>query len=298
MKRICGVALALAAFARPTMAAPPILFGGEAPQVGHARVYDQTDIPVYRYEIVNTFPHDTSDYTEALFMHDGLLYEGTGQYGRSRIAIWDLETSDLVGERKLDSKYFGEGAVALGERLYHLTYLSNTGFVYHHKTLALERTFHYSSQGWGLTTDGDSLIASNGSAAIQFLDPDSLSVVRRIIVRDGYSEIGFLNELEYVDGDIYANVWQTDFLVRFSAETGQVTGWVDLTGLNPDPERLVYPHVLNGIAYDGEPGTLIVTGKNWPSLWRIRLVPVAEEDRADLAREAGSDNQSPLAGRP
>ncbi|NEX16422.1 MAG: hypothetical protein C1943_07290 [Halochromatium sp.] len=176
----------------------PILHGGEAPQVGHARLYDQSEIPVYRYEIQQIYPHDTADYTEALFMHDGFLYEWTGQYGRSRLKKWNLATGEVKSVRELEARYF--------------------------------------------------------------------------MVRDGYGEVGFLNELEYVDGNIFANVWQTDYLVRFSAETGAVNGWVDLSGLNPNPTRLVYPHVLNGVAYNGEPGTLLVTGKNWPNLWHIKLV--------------------------
>lgn len=250
----------------------PILHDGEAPQVGHARLYDQSEIPVYRYEIQQTYPHDTADYTEALFMHDGFLYEGTGQYGRSRLKKWDLATGGVKSVRELDARYFGEGAVALKDRLYQLTYISNTGFVYRPDDLSPIARFHYPRQGWGMTTDGEHLIVSDGSAGVAFLNPETFEVQRYIVVRDGHGEVGFLNELEYVDGDIYANVWQTDYLVRFSAETGAVNGWVDLSGLNPRPKRLVYPHVLNGVAYNGEPGTLLVTGKNWPSLWHIRLV--------------------------
>lgn len=125
-----------------------------------------------------------------------------------------------------------------------------------------------------------------------FLNPETLEMERYIIVRDGYGEVGFLNELEYVDGDIYANVWQTSYLVRFSADTGVVNRWVDLTGLNPSPTRLVYPHVLNGVAYNGEPGTLLVTGKNWPSLWQIKLVPVPEARSRPQGREGAVTTSS------
>jgi len=141
--------------------------------------------------------------------------------------------------------------------------------------LSPEATVQYPRQGWGVTTDGESLIAGDGSAIVLFLDPDTFAIKRSVVVRDACSEVGFLNELEYVDGDTYANVWQTNYIVRFSAQTGAVDGWVDRDGLNPNPEKLVYPRVLNGIAYDGEPGSLLVTGKNWPSLWRIKLVPAA-----------------------
>ncbi|MEM6460986.1 MAG: glutaminyl-peptide cyclotransferase [Pseudomonadota bacterium] len=270
---------AIAAFVLPCTTAfadLPILHDGEAPQIGEARVYSQPGIPVYRYEILKTYPHDTADYTEALFMHEGYLFEGTGQYGKSRLKKWDLETGEVLRRFDLDPRFFGEGAVALDDRLYHLTYISNTGFVYRPDDLTPVSQFNYTQQGWGLTTDGERLIMSNGSASVLFIDPDDFTVERTIIVRDAYSTVGFLNELEYVDGDIYANIWQTDFIVRFSAETGRVNGWIDLRGLNPEPDTLVYPHVLNGIAYNGEPDTLLVTGKNWPYLWHIRLVPVAE----------------------
>jgi len=251
----------------------PILHDGEAPQVGRARVYDQDHIPVYTYKVLRTYAHDTADYTEALFMHDGLLYEGTGQYGKSRIKKWDLETGKVHGQHALDDRYFGEGAVVLDGLLYQLTYISNTGFVYRSEDLSPVSRFHYARQGWGLTTDGENLIMSDGSAGIYFIDPAGFAVKRTIIVRDAHSAVGYLNELEYVDSDIYANIWQSDYIVRFSAETGDVNGWIDLTGLNPDPKRLVYPRVLNGIAYNGVEGTLIVTGKNWPNLWHIKLEP-------------------------
>jgi glutamine cyclotransferase len=254
-------------------AAQPIINNGEAPQVSHDRVYGQSEVPVFTYEILATYAHDTADYTEALFMHDGHLYEGTGLYGESRLKIWDLETGEVIRQHELDDRYFGEGAIVLADRLYQVTYISNTGFVYDPETLRQELSFRFPRQGWGMTTDGRSLIMSDGSSGIYFLNPINLYLERYITVEDGFGSVGFLNELEYVDGEIYANIWQTDYIVRFSAETGKVTGWVDLTGLNPDPERLKYPLVLNGIAATGDPDTLIVTGKKWPHLWRIRLVP-------------------------
>lgn len=277
MKQLCYALTVIAAVALLNGTAgadEPILHDGEAPQVGRVRVYEQADIPVYQYQILKTYPHDTADYTEALFMHDGYLFEGTGKYGQSRLKKWDLDTGQVLSERDLDDRYFGEGAVVLDGNLYWLTYISNTGFIYGPDDLSPISAFHYPRQGWGLTTDGESLIMSDGSAAVLFINPDGFVVDRYIIVRDAYSEVGFLNELEYVDGDIYANVWQTDFIVRFSAETGMVNGWIDLNDLNPEPKMLVYPHVLNGIAYNGEPGTLLVTGKNWPNLWHVKLVPV------------------------
>jgi len=243
---------------------------GQAPDVGHARVYEQLSVPVHTYEIVRTLPHDTRDYTEGLFRHKGYLYEATGEFGRSRLKKSDIETGEVLCESDLDVRYFGEGATALGDHVYRLTYLSTFGFIYRDDTLELTGTFRYPGQGWGLTTDGKSLIMSNGSAAILFLDPKTFAVERYIVVTDSFSEVGFLNELEYVDGEIYANVWKTNYIVRFSPETGQVTGWLDLNGLDPDPDKLVYPYVLNGIAHNEDEGTLVVTGKNWPSLWHIK----------------------------
>ncbi len=252
-----------------------VIRDGAAPQIGHERVYERSGAPVYSYEILEIYPHDPDDYTEALFMHAGKLYEGTGLYGKSRLKVMDLQTGTVEQQVTLDDTYFGEGAVALGDTVYHLTYLSNRGFSYDLATLQPKSSFTYLSQGWGLTTDGRELIMSNGSAAILFIDPDAMTVQRHVTVFDDIGAVGFLNELEYVEGAIYANVWQTNYIVRFAPETGEVTGWVDLTDLNPDPKSLVYPHVLNGIAYTGEKDTLLVTGKNWPNVWHIRLVPAA-----------------------
>jgi glutaminyl-peptide cyclotransferase len=253
--------------------AQSVLPQGQAPDVNRARVYSQTNAPVQTYQIVDTYSHDTNDYTEGLFIHDGYLYEATGEFGKSRLKKSILATGEVICESRLDVRYFGEGATAFEDKVYRLTYLSTIGFIYRDDNLQLKGTFRYPSQGWGLTTDGKRLIMSNGSAAILFLNPRSCKVEHYIVVEDNYSEVGFLNELEYVDGEIYANVWKTNYLVRFSAKTGKVTGWVDLKGLNPDPKRLVKSHVLNGIAHNREKGTLLVTGKNWPSLWHIKLVP-------------------------
>lgn len=253
-------------------AALSALPSGQAPDVDHTRVYDQTKVPVHTYEIVKTCSHSMDDYTEALFIHGDYLYEATGEFGRSKIQKSNLVTGEVACECCLDQRYFGEGAVGFEDKVYRLTYLSTLGFIYRQDDLQVVGTFHYPGQGWGLTSDGKSLIMSNGSAAILFLNPRSFELERYIVVKDAYSEVGFLNELEYVDGEIYANVWKTNYIVRFSAKTGEVTGWIDLNGLDPDPTKLMYPHVLNGIAYKHDNGTLLVTGKNWPSLWHIKLL--------------------------
>jgi glutamine cyclotransferase len=254
-------------------AALSVLPSGQAPDVDHARVYDQTKVPVYTYDIVKTCTHNVGDYTEGLFIHNGFLYEATGEFGRSKLKKLELAAGKCCCESFLDERYFGEGAVGFEDKVYRLTYLSTLGFIHRDDNFDVVGTFHYPSQGWGLTTDGRSLIMSNGSAAILFVNPKTFAVERYIVVIDSFSEVGFLNEIEYVDGEIYANVWKTNYIVRFSAQTGKVTGWLDLNGLDPDPSKLVYPYVLNGIAHNKEEGTLLVTGKNWPSLWHIKPAP-------------------------
>lgn len=240
------------------------------------RVFQQTAIPVYGYEIAATHPHDTTSYTEGLVMVDGELYEGTGLWGQSTLRLNDMASGTALKEVRLDTNLFGEGVTVLGERIYQLTYLGNTGFVYDRRTFERIGTFRYPTQGWGLTTDGRHLVMSDGSSAILFIHPETLDVVRTIYVSDATGPVGFLNELEWVDGRILANVWQTPFIAEIDPATGKVSAWIDLTSLNPDPETLVFPKVLNGIAHDERTGHLIVTGKMWPSLWEIELVPPSE----------------------
>ncbi|MEJ2718217.1 MAG: glutaminyl-peptide cyclotransferase [Deltaproteobacteria bacterium] len=246
-------------------------------QVTTHRIMEQKDVPVYRYKIIKKYPHDTTSYTEGLVMSGGSLYEGTGLFTRSTLTKRNLETGAVLEEKVLAPRYFGEGITVLGDEVYELTYLSNTGFVYDKNDLTLKREFQYPAQGWGLTNDGTHLIMSDGSSALIFLDPSTMKVTHYIIAADTVGRVGFLNELEYVDGSIYANVWQTLFIAKISAKSGKITGWIDLSGLNPDPAKLKYPYVLNGIAYDKKTGHLLVTGKCWPYIYEIQLVPV--EDR-------------------
>jgi glutamine cyclotransferase len=242
------------------------------PQVSRDRIRNQQDIPIYDYRVVKTYPHDTTSYTEGLQLVDGRFYEGTGRYGMSAVRVNDIPTGEAIKRHLLLPLYFGEGIVVLKDEIYALTFASNTGFVYDRETVEPLRKFTYPGQGWGLTTDGTHILMSDGSSLIRFLDPDTLETVREVYVTDDVGPVGFLNELEYVDGTLYANVWQMDFIVAIDPETGNVTGWIDLSGLNPDPEKLVYPYVLNGIAYNAATGRLIVTGKCWPKLWEIELV--------------------------
>ncbi|CAA0096797.1 Uncharacterised protein [Halioglobus japonicus] len=242
-------------------------------QVSREQVLAQQSIPVYRYKIIKAFPHNVSSYTEGLQLHDGYLYESTGRYNQSKLLKTDMQSGRIIQEHSLSPEYFGEGLAILGNRVFQLTYKSNIGFVYDSQSFKLEKTFSYPAQGWGLTTDGSELIMSDGSAALIFLNPDTLEQTRYITVSDSYGEVGFLNDLVYVDGEIFANVWQTDLIARISPQTGKVTAWIDLTGINPDPQTLIYPYVLNGVTYNSDTGNLIVAGKCWPLLFEIELVP-------------------------
>jgi len=254
-----------------------LAFGVEAAgEHGHVeltreRVLNQTAIPVYGYKVAATYPHDRASYTEGLVLVDGTMYEGTGLYGRSKVRQWDLKSGRVLAETSLDRRYFGEGITVLDGLVYELTYLENTAFVYDRETLQRRDSFRYPAQGWGLTHDGARLVMGDGSSAITFLDPKSREVVRRIYVTDDVGPVGFLNELEYVDGRLYANVWQTDFIAVIAPESGRITGWIDLSGLNPEPAVLVYPLVLNGIAWNRDTGRLLVTGKCWPNVYEIEL---------------------------
>ena len=241
------------------------------------RVLGQSSIPVFGYRIVHAYPHDPTSYTEGLVMDRGSIYEGTGLYGQSKLRQWDLRSGRILRQISLDPHQFGEGITVLKGTIYQLTYLGNTGFTYDQHTFRRTGTFRYITQGWGLTTDGTRLIMSDGASAIVFRNPRSFDEEGRIFVSDDVGPVGFLNELEYADGRLYANVWQTNFIAVIAPDTGKVTAWIDLTGLNPDPKRLVYPYVLNGIAYNRDTGRLLVTGKCWPHVYEIDLVPRANK---------------------
>ena len=232
--------------------------------------------PVFGYRVVHAYPHDTQAFTEGLFFHDGDLYESTGYEGHSSIRRVRLATGRPVQSRALDPRYFGEGIVAFGDRLIQLTWRSGVGFVYDLKTFAPKAEFRYPGEGWALTTDGRRLYMSDGTPDLRMLDPDTLRETGRITVIDGGRPVPMLNELEWVKGEILANVWMTDRIARIDPRTGRVTGWIDLTGLLGQPHGEGAPggpDVLNGIAYDAARDRLFVTGKYWPRLYEIRLTP-------------------------
>ena len=232
--------------------------------------------PVSGYRVVRRHPHDPAAFTEGLFFRDGQLFESTGYEGRSFIRREELETGRVTQERPLDPRYFGEGIVSLGDRLYQLTWRSQVGFVYDLKSFEPRGEFHYPGEGWALTTDGRRLIMSDGTADLRFLDPTTLAETGRLHVTDAGRPLDQINELEWVRGEIYANVWMTDRIARIDPATGVVRGWIDLAGLLGAPHgegRFGEPDVLNGIAYDARGDRLFVTGKNWPWLYEIKLVP-------------------------
>lgn len=239
----------------------------------YADILSQTEIPVYRYRILNAFDHDETAFTEGLVMDRGLLYESAGLWNQSRLTATDLWTGQEMRRHDLAALYFGEGATVLGDEIFQMTYQSCIGFVYEKDDFQLKRTFQFQHQGWGLTDDGEQLIMSNGSAALIFVDPETMVATRSVIVADQVGPVGNLNELEYIDGEVYANVWKTTLIARIAPDTGAVTGWIDMRGINPDPAVLKDPFVLNGIAYNEETGHIFVTGKCWPKIYEIELVP-------------------------
>ena len=238
----------------------------------NAEILKSKDTPIYDYEIINTYDHDVDNFTEGLVMDDGLLYEGTGRYEQSRLLKTQLETGEVLRQHDLDPEYFGEGVTVLGDEVYQLTYLSNTGFIYDKESFEPLGTFEYPGQGWGLTNDGEELIMSDGSASLYFLDPETLEEKGDVAVSDNEGPVSDLNELEYIDGEVYANVFKTTLIAIIAPETGEVTGWINLAGINPDPVELKDPYFLNGIAYRQETGRLLVTGKCWPTIFEIQLV--------------------------
>ena len=230
--------------------------------------------PLYGYRVIQSYPHDPEAFTQGLVFHEGILYEGTGLLGRSSIRRVVLETGEVVQRLEMPDRFFGEGIAILGERLYQLTWKSNTGFIYDLQRFDPLGEFSYPTEGWGLTHDGTHLIMSDGTPVLHFLDPQDLSEVRRVEVRDANGPLSWLNELEYVHGEVYANVWKTDRIARIDPQGGVVVGWIDLSGLLSEQDRAGGVDVLNGIAYDEQGDRLFVTGKLWPKLFEIELVPL------------------------
>lgn len=228
-------------------------------------------VPIYGYEVIHTFPHDPDAFTQGLVIHDGKFIESTGEVGRSSLRRVEIENGNVVQKVDVPPPYFAEGVTLLKGKVYQLTWQHQKGFVYDAWTFEKLREFNYTGEGWGLANDGVSLILSDGSNKIRFLDPDNFQVKKTIAVMDGNRPVEEINELEFIKGEIYANIWHADRIARINPETGSVIGWVDLRGLLAPGEVEDEEAVLNGIAYDEVGGRLFVTGKLWPKIFEIRL---------------------------
>jgi len=233
-------------------------------------------IPEYGYQIVHVYPHDRSAFTEGLFYLDGYLFESTGLNEQSSVRKVKLETGEVVQKHDVPRAYFGEGIIKWKDRIYQLTYKTEVGFVYDFATLQEKSQFRYPGEGWAFTTDGKEIIMDDGTPELRFWDPETLKETRRLTVTADGTPVRNLNELEWVKGEIFANIWETDRIARIDPKTGKVVGWIDCSGLLSDSDRVqsgsFETDVLNGIAYDAEHDRLFVTGKRWPKLFEIKLV--------------------------
>lgn len=237
-------------------------------------------VPTYTYEVVNTYPHDPNAFTQGLVFHQGLLYESTGLNGASSLRRVELETGRVLKKIDVPAVYFAEGLALFNGRLHQLTWQNQQGFVYDLDSFNMIRSFSYTGEGWGLTHDERSLILSDGTNRIRFLNPDTFEVQRVIAVQDNGREINQLNELEYIKGEIYANIWYSDRVARIDPQSGRVTAWINLSGLLSPEDHARPVDVLNGIAHDPASDRLFVTGKLWPKLFEIRL----KQRRNDASR--------------
>jgi glutaminyl-peptide cyclotransferase len=231
--------------------------------------------PEYTFKIIRDYPHDPAAFTQGLVYLSGFLYEGTGLNGRSQLRKVRLETGEVLQRVDLSGEYFGEGIAIVRNKVIQLTWQSHVGFVYNLADFKLLRQFSYPGEGWGLTSRGNEIFMSDGTADIRVLDAVTLKEKRRFTVRDGDTPVDQLNELEFVEGELFANIWQTDRIARISPQSGKVVGWIDLTGLLSPVYRRQEGAVLNGIAYDSIHKRLFVTGKLWPSIFEIQLLPKA-----------------------
>jgi len=240
----------------------------------------EPDIPTYRYEVIHTYPHDRSAFTEGLFYDNGFLYESTGQDLQSSLRKVKLETGEVVKKFDWPEGYFGEGIIKWHDKIYQLTYTNQIGFVFDFNTFAKKGEFQYQGQGWAFTTDGNqiymdgsrSVSAEQSDPELRVIDPDTLNEIGTINVTARGVPVKNLNELEWVKGEIYANIWQTYKIARIAPKGGTVVGWIDLTGILSEADQQG-AHEMNGIAYDAAQDRLFVTGKNWPKLFEIKVLP-------------------------
>ncbi len=226
----------------------------------------------FSYRVVKAYPHDVKAFTEGLVFAGGNLYESTGEYGQSSLRQVNIETGNIIRQYNLPGQYFGEGITVWQDTIIQLTWQSDTGFIYNKHNFALLGRFTYPMEGWGLTQDGSNLILSDGTPTIYFVDPGSFDIKRRITIHDSQGPVASINELEYINGFIFANIWKSPEIAIISPLTGQIMGWINLQGLLQTQVNIPNPEVLNGIAWDESTGRLFVTGKLWPYLFEIALV--------------------------
>ncbi len=231
---------------------------------------DET-IGVQTVKVVATYPHDSTAFSQGLAVEGKVLYEGTGHYGQSTLRRVDLQTGKVEKSMQLASQYFGEGITIMADQIFQLTWREGVCFVYDKATLQPSGTLRYANEGWGLANDGEHLYLSDGSSTIRVLDPKTFKPVRRIRVKQGRRFVEEINELEFVNGEILANIWHSDHIARIDPADGRVLGWIDCSQIYPARQRPDPEHVLNGIAHDAETGKLYVTGKNWPQLFEIEI---------------------------
>ena len=250
-----------------------------------------SSLPVSGYKVVNSYAHDPKAFTQGLAFNNGFLYESTGQQGSSSIRKVELETGKILAKKDVAAAFFAEGMTILNNKVFQITWRDKTGFVYDLETLAPTKEFRFQGEGWGLTNDGKHLIMSDGTHVIKFIDPESFEVVRQIaVMQETGKPLFLLNELEFVDGEIWANIWHSEeletsttqgrmpnigkpnYVARINPETGKVLGWIDLAGISPDDTSRDSENTLNGIAFDAENDRIFVTGKNWKKLFEIKLI--------------------------
>ena len=255
-----------------------LLFVGFTPanaenrEISTANLLKNTRVHIWGISVVEIFPHDPESFTQGFVYHRGYFYESTGLHGKSALKKIELNSGKVIKRVELGKEYFGEGMTILDDKIYQLTWLNATGFIYDLSSFKKTGRFSYRSEGWGLTTDGKSLVMSDGTAVITFLNPETFQVSRRIKVRDGKIPVKYINELEFIRGEIWANVFTTDLIARISSQTGRVLSWVDLSSLPALLPRSSRRDVLNGIAYDPERDRIFVTGKLWPKIFEIKIV--------------------------
>src|ERR1700733_11678160 len=230
--------------------------------------------PIYTYKIITKYPHSTQNYTEGFFYKDGLFYEGTGREGHSQILITQPATGKVIHHVNIPPEYFGEGIIDWGPNLLEWTWQTHVGFVIDGTTLRTISQFHYDGEGWGMTRTATEIITSDGPSTLRFRNPTTFAETRNILVHDGPALIEQLNELEFIHGEIYANIWHSERTARTPPEDGHVIAWIDLTGILPASQKIDAESVLNGIAYDAKRDRLFVTGKQWPTIFEIKIVPL------------------------